>query len=120
MILHAHQGGGEAVGVAAREWAAAPQRAAQAIDRLMALRVVSGADIARWAFGSPGLRCLDDEVATGLAWEVLFNAVNKTLARTQVPPVPTAKALIRCRHDMHCVLHVFAWKGSSSDMDSWL
>jgi hypothetical protein len=74
------------VGVAAQVWSRAPQRAAQAIDRLMALRLVSGVAIITWVFGSPGVRSLDDELASGTAWEVFYNAVNKMLARTQVCP----------------------------------
>ncbi len=46
------QGEEAAVGVASEMWAAAPQRAAQAIERLMAFRLVSGAAIVRWAFRS--------------------------------------------------------------------
>jgi hypothetical protein len=72
------------VDVTARVWANAPQRAAQVIDRLMALRLVSGAAIVAWVFGCPGVRALTDELSTGLAWEVFYNAVNKMLARTQV------------------------------------
>lgn len=65
-------------------WQNVPQRAAQAIDRLMAHRLVSGADIVRWVFASPGFLSLTNQLQNGLAWEVLYNAVNKTLARTQV------------------------------------
>ena len=72
------------VAAAAEVWKAAPQKAAQAIDRLMALRLVSGTAIVNWVFDSHGVRQLDDELATGLAWEVFYNAVNKTLARAQV------------------------------------
>ncbi|EIE25257.1 ARM repeat-containing protein [Coccomyxa subellipsoidea C-169] len=71
------------VDVTAKVWANAPQRAAQVIDRLMALRLVSGAAIVAWVFGCPGVRTLADELSTGLAWEVFYNAVNKMLARTQ-------------------------------------
>jgi hypothetical protein len=52
----------------------------------MAHRLVEGSAILRWAFSSPGLLSLDDQIANGLAWEALYNAVNKTLARTQVIP----------------------------------
>lgn len=72
------------VGVAADVWKAAPQRAAQAIDRLMALRLVSGGAIVAWVFANPAVHSLDDEMATGTAWEVFYVAVNKMLARTQV------------------------------------
>ena len=72
------------VAVAAEVWKAAPQKAAQAIDRLMALRLVSGTAIVNWVFDNRGVRQLDDELATGLAWEVFYNAVDKMLARAQV------------------------------------
>ena len=72
------------IATAAEVWGAAPQRAAQAIDRLMAHRLVDGSAVVRWAFGCLGLLSLDDQIANGLAWEALYNAVNKTLARTQV------------------------------------
>lgn len=72
------------VEVAVAVWAASPQRAVMAIDRFMSLRLVSGPAIARWVFGSAGVRSLDDEVAGGLAWDLLYAAVDKTLARTQV------------------------------------
>ncbi len=72
------------IGAAARVWAASPQRAAMAIDRLMALRLVSGAAIVAWAFGELAVKRFDDELGAGLAWEALYAAVNKTLARTQV------------------------------------
>ena len=47
------------MGVATGVWASSPQRAAMAVDRLMALRLVSAAAIARWvrqrfACGPPG------------------------------------------------------------------
>lgn len=74
---------------AADVWRDAPQRAVQVIDRLMAHRLVDGAAITRWAFGSRGLLHLEDQTANGLAWEALYNAVNKTLARTQARyPIP--------------------------------
>lgn len=69
---------------AADVWRDAPQRAAQAIETLMAMRLVDGASIVRWAFASPGLLSLGNQVTNSLAWEVVYNAVNKTLARTQV------------------------------------
>ena len=49
----------------------------------MAHRLVDGAAIVRWAFGSSGLLSLEDQIGNGLAWEAVYNAVNKTLARTQ-------------------------------------
>ena len=84
------------VDVAVGVWAASPQRAAMAIDRLMSLRLVSGAAIARWVFGSEGVRSLDDEVAGGLAWDLLYAAVDKTLARTQVRANPECERCTDC------------------------
>ena len=78
------QGQKAMVRTTAEVWKDAPQRAAQAIDRLMAHRVVDGLAILRWAFDFQGLVSLQNELATGLVWEVIYNAVNKTLARTQV------------------------------------
>lgn len=78
------QGQVACVETAADVWRDAPQRAAQAIDRLMANRLVDGAAVVRWAFASPGLLRIEDQAANGLAWEVVYNAVNKTIARTQV------------------------------------
>ena len=69
---------------AATVWQNAPQRAAQAIDRLMAHRLTDGPAIVRWTFAWPGFLSLVDQLQTGLAYEVLYNAVFKTLARTQV------------------------------------
>jgi len=45
------------VDVATGVWASSPQRAAMAVDRLMALRLVSAAAIARWVRAVPCLRC---------------------------------------------------------------
>ena len=39
-------------------WGAAPQRGAQAVDRLMAARLVSGASVVRWALSSRGFLSL--------------------------------------------------------------
>lgn len=88
------------VDTATRVWGNAPQRAAQAVDRLMALRLVSGAAIVAWVFGSPGVRALSDELSTGLAWEVFYNAVNKVLARTQVR-YTTAAFSFSCLYHVH-------------------
>ncbi|PSC75984.1 nuclear cap-binding subunit 1 [Micractinium conductrix] len=76
---------GEAVlmGVANSVWRASPQRAAMAVDRLMTLRLVSVEAIVGWVFGSQGVRSLGDESLSGAAWEILYNAINKTIARVQ-------------------------------------
>ncbi len=78
------QGEQAMVGTAAAVWSSSPQRAAMAIDRLMALRLVTGASIVAWAFGELRVKRFEDEFGAGLAWEALYAAVNKTLARTQV------------------------------------
>jgi len=88
VLLVPLQGEVAMVDVAAEVWKAAPQKAAQAIDRLMALRLVSGTAIVNWVFDSHGVRQLNNELATGLAWEVFYNAVDKMLARAQVPIPP--------------------------------
>lgn len=64
-------------------WSQAPQRAAMAVDRMMTLRLVSADAIVNSVFTCPGLRSLDDEASSGAAWEILQNAVNKTIARVQ-------------------------------------
>jgi hypothetical protein len=35
-------------------------------------------------FGSDGVTALGDESLSGAAWEILYNAINKTIARVQV------------------------------------
>jgi nuclear cap-binding protein subunit 1 len=71
------------VEVAAAVWAANPQRAAMAVDRLMGLRLVSARAVVAWAFRSDGVRSIADESRCGMAWDVLYAAVNKTSARVQ-------------------------------------
>lgn len=71
------------IGGAAHAWATSPQRAAMAIDRLMALRLVTGAAIVDWAFRELRVKRFDEELGASLAWEALYAAVNKTIARTQ-------------------------------------
>lgn len=78
------QGEAVLVGVANSVWRASPQRAAMAVDRLMTLRLVSVEAIVGWVFGSQGVRSLGDESLSGAAWEILYNAINKTIARVQV------------------------------------
>lgn len=78
------QGEAALVGVASSVWAKAPQRAAMAVDRLMTLRLVSAEAIVGWVFGSAGVTALGDESLSGAAWEILYNAINKTIARVQV------------------------------------
>ena len=101
------------VAVAAEVWKTAPQKAAQAIDRLMALRLVSGTAIVNWVFDSRGVRQLDDELATGLAWEVLYNAVDKMLARAQVwlSEFQGLQASISGKASVHClcIIVLAAW-----------
>ena len=72
------------VGVANAVWRRSPQRAAMAVDRLMTLRLVSAEAVVAWVFASEGVRSLGDESLSGAAWEELYDAVNKTIARVQV------------------------------------
>ncbi|KAK9846278.1 hypothetical protein WJX81_000837 [Elliptochloris bilobata] len=83
LVAAGPQGEEAAVATAARVWEAAPQRAAQAIDRLLALRLVRASAVVRWAFSTPAVLALRDELGAGLAWEAFHGAVAKTLARTQ-------------------------------------
>lgn len=46
---------------------------------------VGGAAIVAWAFRELRDKRFDDELGASLAWEALYAAVNKTIARTQVP-----------------------------------
>lgn len=78
------QGEAALVGVANAVWRKSPQRAAMAVDRLMTLRLVSAEAIVGWVFGSAGVTALGDESLSGAAWEILYNAINKTIARVQV------------------------------------
>uniref|UniRef100_A0A061QL87 Nuclear cap-binding protein subunit 1 n=1 Tax=Tetraselmis sp. GSL018 TaxID=582737 RepID=A0A061QL87_9CHLO len=69
------------VSTAAKVWMNSPQRAAIAIDRLMGMRLVQAPAVVRWVFASRGMTSLADELAKGLAWEVLVNCTNKMVAR---------------------------------------
>ena len=80
----ARQGETALVDTACTVWRRSPQRAAMAVDRLMTLRLVSATAIVRSVFGSDGVNSIEDESASGLAWEVLYNAINKCIARVQV------------------------------------
>lgn len=46
---------------------------------------VGGGAIVAWAFRELRDKRFDDELGASLAWEALYAAVNKTIARTQVP-----------------------------------
>ena len=50
----------------------------------MTLRLVSAEAIVSWVFGSEGVSSIADESQSALSWEILFNAVNKCIARVQV------------------------------------
>lgn len=63
-------------------WKASSQRTAMAVDRLMSLRLLSAEAIITWVFNySDGLRSLSDVNASEASWEILFNALEKTIAR---------------------------------------
>ena len=71
-----------ALSAAATVWAAAPARAAQAIDRLMALRLVSGDAVVAWALASPGASSLEDAPACDISDAALHLAADKLAARS--------------------------------------
>ncbi|GAB4821122.1 hypothetical protein N2152v2_008168 [Parachlorella kessleri] len=71
------------VDVACAVWRRSPQRAAMAVDRLMTLRLASAEAIVQWVFGSEGVLSLADESSSATSWEILYNAINKTIAREQ-------------------------------------
>lgn len=45
---------------------------------------VGGAAIVSWAFSELRDKRFDEELGASLAWEALYAAINKTIARTQV------------------------------------
>lgn len=71
------------VAAAAKVWSRNPQRAVMAVDRLMAQRLASGEAIVTWVFQSEGVRSISDESRCGMAWDILYAAVDKTTARVQ-------------------------------------
>eukprot|EP00887_Chlorella_sp_A99_P001913 scaffold18.g1913.t1 len=71
------------VDVACAIWRASPQRASMAVDRLMTLRLAGAEAIVGWVFGSEGVTSSRDESLSATAWEILYNAVNKAIARVQ-------------------------------------
>ena len=75
-------GAAAALSAAATVWAAAPARAAQAIDRLMALRLVSGDAVVAWALASRGAASLEDAPALDIADAALHLAADKLAARS--------------------------------------
>jgi hypothetical protein len=40
--------------------------------------------IVQWVFGSEGVLSLGDESSSTMSWEILYSAINKTIAREQV------------------------------------
>lgn len=72
------------VDTACAVWRSSPQRASMAVDRIMTLRLASAEAIIHWVFASAGVKSNADESLSGTAWEVLYNAINKTIARVQV------------------------------------
>ena len=71
------------VAATAETWVNNPQRGVMAVDRLMTLRLVSAEAIIRWVFGEEGVRRIQDQSRTGMAWEMLRRAVHKTIARVE-------------------------------------
>lgn len=66
-----------------------PQRTVHAIQRFLRTGLVSGADVVRWAFGTPSLLTLHDPAANDLAWELVDLAVSQTAAHVQVGGSPS-------------------------------
>lgn len=71
------------VETAADVWSKNPQRAVMAVDRMMSLRLISAEAIIQWVFGPSGVRCIEEQSRSGMAWEMLRRAVTKTIARVQ-------------------------------------
>ncbi len=55
-------------------------------------RQVRAGAVVRWAFSTPAVLALRDELAAGLAWEAFHGAVAKTLARTQARPADGSRS----------------------------
>jgi len=60
-----------------------PQRIVMAVDKLMQQRHISAEAIVSWVFGADGVRCIQDQSKSGVSWEILQRAVDKTMARVQ-------------------------------------
>lgn len=71
------------IAATAQTWGNNPQRGVMAVDRLMTLRLVSAEAIINWVFGEEGVRRINDQSRTGMAWEMLRRAVHKTIARVE-------------------------------------
>jgi nuclear cap-binding protein subunit 1 len=71
------------VDATAQTWILNPQRAVMAVDRLMTLRLISAEAIISWVFKSDGVRKIQDQSRSGMAWEMLRKAVHKTIARVE-------------------------------------
>jgi nuclear cap-binding protein subunit 1 len=71
------------VNATAQTWELNPQRAVMAVDRLMTLRLISAEAIINWVFEKDGVRRIQDQSRSGMAWEMLRKAVHKTIARVE-------------------------------------
>lgn len=71
------------VDATAQTWTLNPQRAVMAVDRLMTLRLISAEAIISWVFEKDGVRKIQDQSRSGMAWEMLRKAVHKTIARVE-------------------------------------
>lgn len=66
-------------------WSNAPQRATMAVDRLLALQLVTTEHATGWVFAhSRGVRSVADHVAIELSYELLQCILDKAVARTLV------------------------------------
>ncbi len=85
------------VDATAQTWVLNPQRAVMAVDRLMTLRLISAEAIISWVFGVDGVRKIQDQSRSGMAWEMLRKAVHKTIARVEdaIEDLAAGKAAIQ-------------------------
>lgn len=89
-------------------WAAAPQRATMAVDRLLALQLVTTARAVEWVFArSPGVRSVADHTAIELSFELLQCILDKAVARTLVRVAACQlkePVLLVCVCGLYCVV----------------
>lgn len=67
----------------AQVWEKNTLRAVMAVDRLMTLRLISANSIIEWVFSSGGIESLEDQRKFSFAWESMYRAIDKTIARVE-------------------------------------
>jgi len=67
----------------AQVWERNTLRAVMAVDRLMTLRLISVKSIIEWVFSSGGIESLEDQRKFSFAWESMYRAIDKTIARVE-------------------------------------